>query len=172
MLKSHSQYKAELGKRIVEARKLAGKLTQKQLAELVGLDVKTIGFYERGRGVPTPGTIAHIALFTHTNAHWLVTGQGHPAVGLDAALAGDSIDILVQRAVWEAKRDGENWVPKSRAALADVFFNSYAQGAKNPIDGTNYLFDVRSVKLEKDGYDGPGAEDGDHEIHGRREPGK
>lgn len=46
-------------------------LTQKQLAEYLGVTARTIGYYENGQRFPSPETINRIADFFNVSLDWL-----------------------------------------------------------------------------------------------------
>lgn len=61
----------EVGRRIKEAR---GELSQKQLADALGVHVNTIGKFERGEAVPDVIQIFDIAIATKVTPAWLANG--------------------------------------------------------------------------------------------------
>ena len=64
-----------LGDRIKKARKIRG-LTQKRLAEELGLSLTAIQYYESGKRTPNNAVVLAIAKVLDVNPHWLLTGEG------------------------------------------------------------------------------------------------
>ncbi len=71
----------EFGQRLKELRKAKG-LTQKQLADLIGVKNSIISFYEVGDRIPSPEVIKKLAAVLHVSADFLL--------GLDK---GDTINV-------------------------------------------------------------------------------
>lgn len=71
----------EFGQRLKELRKAKG-LTQKQLAEMIGVKNSIISFYEVGDRIPSPEVIKKLAAVLHISADFLL--------GLDK---GDTINV-------------------------------------------------------------------------------
>lgn len=75
----------EFGNRLRQLRK-ERKLTQQQLAELIGVKNSVISFYEVGERVPSPEVLRKLALALHVTADYLLgieRGATIDASGLD-----------------------------------------------------------------------------------------
>lgn len=64
-----------LGERIRYIREQLGK-TQKEFADMLGIDVQTISCYERGKLIPRPKKLNLIATKCKVNTSWLLSGLG------------------------------------------------------------------------------------------------
>ena len=69
------QYEWELGERLYKARKNA-KMTQKELADAVGVSDRTIGNWELGKKRISAYNVYLLAQALHVSAGWLVAGEG------------------------------------------------------------------------------------------------
>ncbi|MBI2896499.1 MAG: helix-turn-helix transcriptional regulator [Deltaproteobacteria bacterium] len=74
-MKAHAQ---ELGRRIKECRRSLG-ITQEELAERAGVNIKTIQGVEQGRTEPELRTIRRLAKTIRTSVDWLVHGPANTA---------------------------------------------------------------------------------------------
>lgn len=75
----------EFGHRLRELRKLRN-LTQKQLADLIGVKNSIISFYEVGDRIPSPEIIIKLAAALHTSTDFLLgveKGRNIDITGLD-----------------------------------------------------------------------------------------
>lgn len=75
----------EFGSRLRQLRK-DRKLTQQQLAELIGVKNSVISFYEVGERTPSPDVLRKLALALHVTADYLLgieRGATLDATGLD-----------------------------------------------------------------------------------------
>lgn len=75
----------EFGQRLKELRKAKG-LTQKQLADLLGVKNSIISFYEVGDRIPSPEVIKKLAAVLHVSADFLLgldKGETVSVSGLD-----------------------------------------------------------------------------------------
>jgi len=64
----------EFAMRVLDARRNA-KLTQEDVANRLGIDVRNISMYENGRQFPREGMVAKIAQVLNVDATWLATGN-------------------------------------------------------------------------------------------------
>jgi transcriptional regulator with XRE-family HTH domain len=68
----------EFGRRIRECRRLLG-ITQEELAERAGVNIKTVQGAEQGRTEPELRTVRRLAKTLRTSVDWLVHGSGNIA---------------------------------------------------------------------------------------------
>lgn len=65
-----------LGTRIRRTRQLAG-LSQRALADLLGVAHSTVGHWETNRSMPNTRLLVEFARRTRVDLHWLVFGHTH-----------------------------------------------------------------------------------------------
>ena len=83
----------EFGNRLRQLRK-DRKLTQQQLAELIGVKNSVISFYEVGERIPSPDILRKLALALHVTADYLL-GIERTAI-LDATGLDEQDRLVVQ----------------------------------------------------------------------------
>lgn len=83
----------EFGNRLRQLRK-DRKLTQQQLAELIGVKNSVISFYEVGERIPSPDVLRKLALALHVSADYLLGIERN--VTLDATGLDEQDCLVVQ----------------------------------------------------------------------------
>lgn len=73
MSNDDAEWKSAVGQRLELVR---GASTQARFAELLGINVKTLGFYERGIRAPEFGVLLRLKDKFGVNLNWLATGLG------------------------------------------------------------------------------------------------
>lgn len=86
----------EFGDRLRQLRK-DRKLTQQQLAELIGVKNSVISFYEVGERTPSPDVLRKLALALHVTADYLLGIER--AATLDASGLDEQDRLVVQMVV-------------------------------------------------------------------------
>lgn len=86
-----------IGKRIKEL-KVCLNLTSSELAEKLGIPVRTIGSYEREEAQPGPRFLSALIENYHVNINWLLSGKGNmfisPKTGVDMSYIAQLKDRL------------------------------------------------------------------------------
>lgn len=90
----------EFGNRLRELRKQK-KLTQKQLAALIGVKNSIISFYEVGDRIPSPEIIIKLATVLHVSADYLLGIEKNETVDVSGL---DAEDILLVRSIVDTLR--------------------------------------------------------------------
>ena len=88
----------EFGKKLKNLR-LERKLTQKQLASLIGVKNSIISFYEIGDRVPSPEVIKKLALTLHVSSDYLLGIEQNKTVDVSGLNENDIalVSALVER---------------------------------------------------------------------------
>ena len=84
----------EFGKLLRELRKQKN-LTQKQLADLIGVQNSVISFYELGDRMPSPEVIAKLARALHVSADYLMGIERTKSIDV-SGLSEDDIHLVRQ----------------------------------------------------------------------------
>jgi transcriptional regulator with XRE-family HTH domain len=79
--------------RFIDARTQA-KLTQEQLADMVGIARRNIWMYEKGDQVPKPDKMEALATAMKCNHYWLATGKNQETHEYLAAQSANAADLL------------------------------------------------------------------------------
>lgn len=78
----------EFGVKLRELRK-QNHLTQKQLAELIGVQNSIISFYEVGERIPSPDVIVKLAMVLHVSADYLLGLEKQESVDISGLNESD-----------------------------------------------------------------------------------
>lgn len=94
----------EFGSRLRQLRK-DRKLTQQQLAELIGVKNSVISFYEVGERTPSPDVLRKLALALHVTADYLL------GIERDATLDATGLDeedrLIVQMMIGQLRKKNQ-----------------------------------------------------------------
>lgn len=90
----------EFGNRLRELRRQK-RLTQKQLASLIGVKSSIISFYEVGDRIPSPEVIVKLASVLHVSADYLMGIEKNESVDVSGL---DEEDILLVRSLVDTLR--------------------------------------------------------------------
>ena len=96
----------EFGKHLRELRKQKN-LTQKQLADLVGIQNSVISFYELGDRMPSPEIIAKLASTLHVSADYLMGIEKAESIDV-SGLSEEDIQAVRQLVDHLRKRNQNN----------------------------------------------------------------
>lgn len=88
----------EFGQRLKKLRKQRG-MTQKQLADLIGVQNSIISFYEVGDRFPSPEIIIKLAAIFHTSTDYLLGVERNRTIDISGLDAEDEkvIRMMVER---------------------------------------------------------------------------
>lgn len=101
-----------LGVRIAEMLEKKG-MTQRELAEAVGVTEVSMSRYIKGDRVPKGPVIANIANVLHTSTDYLL--------GQEAEEDSELVYYQIQRTI---ARNAKNWSPKQKADLVNAIFET------------------------------------------------
>ena len=80
---------------ILKSLRLNAGLTQKQLADKMGITSAVVSYYELSERIPSPETLIKLANIFHVSADYLLGIQKNPNETLDiGGLDGDEIELL------------------------------------------------------------------------------
>lgn len=105
-------WKSEVGQRLAEARK--GQ-TQAVFAARLGIDTKTLGFYERGIRPPPLETLIRVQQLTGISLDWIATGTEQ---------AGGPIDVdIIRQVIQVVEEETPEIDATSKARLISRLYN-------------------------------------------------
>ncbi len=90
----------ELGEKLKQLRK-EKKLTQKQLATLIGVKDSVISFYEVGDRTPSPEVLKKLSMALHVSSDYLLGIEKNPTVDVSGL---DENDITLVRSLVDTLR--------------------------------------------------------------------
>ena len=134
-----------IGKRLKEIRKEL-KITSKELADELGIPVRTIGSYERNEAQPGPKFFNNIHEKYNININWFLTGKGNMFVSEKTSADIGYIANLQERLnLSESEIDGLIDLLDSEASREMVFkFIEIKRGNKEALD--SLIYNLQGIK--------------------------
>lgn len=134
-----------IGQRLKEI-KAALKITTKELAETLGIPVRTIGSYERDEAQPGPKFFNTIHEKYHVDINWFLTGKGHMFISEKTQADINYIADLQDRLKLTASEiDGLIDILDSAASREMVFkFIEIKRGNKEALD--SLIYNLQGIK--------------------------
>ncbi|MBQ4123693.1 helix-turn-helix domain-containing protein [bacterium] len=134
-----------IGKRLKEIKKEL-KITSKELADELGIPVRTIGSYERNEAQPGPKFFNNIHEKYNININWFLTGKGNMFVSEKTSADIGYIANLQERLnLSESEIDGLIDLLDSEASREMVFkFIEIKRGNKEALD--SLIYNLQGIK--------------------------